>query len=227
MASSKRTNPSGAAARIAALFSLAAILAGCAHRGTVRIPRADATPPQAALDVVNGTNTWVLTSGQAPVSLHLTGEDSLVLIGLAEDRDGGVKEMALTGNAVAVCRADTGEIRRSDSFLRRSVTPEFPTGMRVQGVRSQRFILRVADFRRLCGKAEMKALSGAAGVRTVNFHGASAMSPTVQFTFAQPEAPSAPAAAGRVGRAPQRRHSHPSQALPKAQTAAAGRTPKI
>jgi hypothetical protein len=200
-------------------------LAACAARDTVRIPRRDGTPPQAALDVVGQGNTWVLTEGKPPVVLELGADDSLVLIGLGEDRDGGVKDMSLTGNAVAVCRGEGGGDRmHSDSFVRRSVIPEFPAGVRVQGMKSARIILRMADFRKLCGNGEMKALTGAAGVRIVNFHGGSAVSPTVQFKFEQPEAATVEPAPAKPGARTQRRSSHPSQALPKSQTAEAGRT---
>jgi len=156
--------------------------------GTVKIPRRDGTPPQAALDVVGLGRTWVLAKGDDPVQIELEDGDSLVLIGLGEDRDGGVRDFSLAGNAVAVCGTDTGDRQKSDSFLRRTVIPGLRPGIRVGGSKSTRVIVRVEDFRRLCDGGDLKALNGAAGVRTVNFHGAAAQSPSLRFRFTAPEA---------------------------------------
>lgn len=183
--------PSGRAAVAALVIAgLGAGLSGCAGGATVRIPAADATPPFSALDVVGAGQRLVLFSGEGPKSLEMSGEDSVVLIALGEDRDGGVKDLSLVGNAVVVCGDTLGppaalEARKSGSFARRYVMPGRP-GTKVPGSRSARYVLKASEFQKLCGPAELKAVIGAAGVRTVNYHGKSAMSPTLEFRIAAP-----------------------------------------
>lgn len=173
-------------------------LGGCA-RSTVKIPVADATPPFTALDVVGLGKRMVLFTGEQSGSIELGPADSVVLIALGEDRDGGMKDLALSGQVVAFCRdslgpdgiAGTGSFARQhmvvrrNVFVRRHVIPGKP-GWRVSGTCNARFVLRAADFRKLCGSGELKGVTGAAVARAVNFHGASSMSPTLEFRIASP-----------------------------------------
>lgn len=173
-------------------------LSGCA-RHTVRIPVADSTPPITALDVVGLGKRMVLFTGEQPMSIELGPSDSVVLIALGEDRDGGMKDLALTGQVVAFCGDGNGggNVAKTGSFARRHVIPGLP-GWRVPGTHSTRFVLRASDFRKLCGSRELRGVTGAAGVRAVNFHGASSMSPTLEFRVA------APATGSNTSQAPQR-----------------------
>lgn len=200
--------PSRRAAGAALVIAgLGALLAGCAGRAvTVRIPAADATPPFSALDVVGANRRLVLFSGEGPQAVELSGEDSVVLIALGEDRDGGVKDLSLFGNAVAVCGDTLGppaaaESRKSGAFVRRHVHPA-PTGTRVPGSRSTRYVLKAAEFRKLCGPAELRAVIGAAGVRAVNYHGQSVASPTLEFRIAAPT-PQTPSQVSQGSKSPQ------------------------
>lgn len=172
----------------------AAILCGCAGSPTVRIPDADSTRPISALNVVEPSGKRiVLFPGDQPAELELAPGDSLVLIALGEDRDGGVKDLTLSGKAVAVC-ADSlgrGEFRKTGAFVRRHVLPARP-GEVAPASRSARYVLRAADFQKLCGNQRLVGVTGAAGTRTVNYHGQSAESPTFEFRVA----------AGALARAP-------------------------
>lgn len=182
---------------------LAAFAFGNCARGTIKIPASDTTPPRAMLNVSGPGNSWALTAGHEPVSVALESGDSLVLTAVGEDLDGGVKDVWVGGKAVAECRdALSGEQRiRSGSFQRRIVFQGRP-GSRATGSKTARLVLRVSDFRRLCdgasagrgalasgGASGLVTLRGAAGVRTVNFHGASATTATLEFRFAAPPLP--------------------------------------
>lgn len=180
----KSASLASSASLLAAL--LLAGLSGCARR-TVKIPVMDGTPPITALDVVGQGKRIVLFSGDQPRTVEIGPGDSVVLIALGEDRDGGVKDLTLSGNAVAVCgdSAGDGKGRRSGSFARRHVLPALP-GWRVPGTKSARYVLRADDFLKLCPPGELRGVYGAAGVRAVNYHGASSMSPTLEFRIAPP-----------------------------------------
>lgn len=181
----------------AALAALAcvALASGCAGRPpTVKIPAMDPTPPLTALDVVGNGKRLILFSGDGPKTIEIGPGDSVVLIALGEDRDGGVKDISLVGNAVAHCGDSARPVpldrkaapsHKSGSFARRSVLPARP-GWRVPGSKSTRYVLKADDFRKLCGPLELKGVTGAAGVRAVNYHGKSAMSPTLEFRIAAP-----------------------------------------
>lgn len=180
----------------------AALACGCAVRPpTVKIPAEDATPPLTALDVVGNGGRLMLFSGDGPKAIEIAPGDSVILIGLGEDRDGGIKDISLVGNAVAHCgdsartavqgsraapfQRKAGAALKSGSFARRSVLPARP-GWKVPGSKSTRYVLKADDFRKLCGPLELKGVTGAAGVRAVNYHGKSAMSPTLEFRIAAP-----------------------------------------
>lgn len=162
---------------LATLLALA--FAGCARR-TVRIPADDGTPPVSALDVVTAGGHLVMLGGDAPADLELAMGDSAILIGLGMDGDGGVKELSLSGNAVAICRSGNRDTVRKGSFARRYNLPGGPGG-RAPGSRVTRLVLRASDFQKLCGLSELRSVSGAVGVRTVNYHGVSSTSPTLEF----------------------------------------------
>lgn len=203
-----------------AAIALAA-LSACAARD-VKIPDADPTPPLSVLDVVGPLEVvgrdgrLVLFTGEQPRQVELGGGDSVVLIALGEDRDGGVKDISLSGNIVATCGdpgQGKGEAMKTGSFARRHVLPAQP-GRRVPGSRSARYVLRASDFRKLCGDRELLGVSGAAGARTVNFHGQSSMSPTLAFRLAAPRLadPDPQAASARSQAVPARSHATAAQA---------------
>ena len=156
---------------------------GCAHR-SVRIPSSDATPPMAILDVVSKDQVMILTDkDEAPGAIQMGPMDSVVLIALGEDRDGGVKNLTLYGAVTARC-ADgiRGERTRSGSFLRHSMRKAAP-GERAPASKSTNFTLRASDFVKLCGGERLKSARGKAGVRAMNFHGGSSWSPSIEFQF--------------------------------------------
>lgn len=185
-------------AALAALIC-AALACGCAGRPPmVKIPAADPTPPLTALDVVGNGKRWVLFSGEGPRTIDIGPGDSVVLIGLGEDRDGGIKDISLMGNAIAHCGDSALQVpwvrpsenpaaqsRKSGSFARRSVLPARP-GWRVPGSKSTRYVLKADDFQKLCGNLALKGVTGAAGARAVNYHGKSTQSPTLEFRIAAP-----------------------------------------
>ena len=166
--------------------SAALILSGCARR-TVKIPDTDATAPISALDVVGRGKRIVLFTGEQPVTIDIGPGDSVVLIALGEDRDGGIKDLSLSGNAVVHCgdASDRDPAVKTSSFTRRHVMPGLP-GWRVPGTNSTRYVLKASDFQKTCGALELRGVTGAAGVRAVNFHGRATSSPTLQFRIAAP-----------------------------------------
>jgi hypothetical protein len=171
-----------------ALLGASLALSNCTYRkSTVKIPAADETPPFAALDVVGAGRTLVLAVGQEPETVDLPAMDSLVFIALAEDRDGGVKDLALSGNAMVTCKdVKTGKTTlRSTGFLRRTVMGSAP---RKRGPvnKSARFVLRPRDLQALC-RGPGLAFAGAVGqasARTSNFNEGHAASPRVEFRLA-------------------------------------------
>ncbi|MDB5049384.1 MAG: hypothetical protein JWO30_2455 [Fibrobacteres bacterium] len=158
-------------------------------RNTVKIPAADETPPLVALDVVGRDTVLVLTTGQEPEAVELSPDDSLVLIALAMDRDGGVKDLSLTGNAVVSCKDPiTGKITsRSTGFMRRTVSGS-PARHRAAIRKSSRFVLKAGDFAALCRGRGITGMVGQATVRTLNFHGGHAVSPRLEFRLTEADA---------------------------------------
>jgi hypothetical protein len=179
-----------------AFLAAAAALSACARK-TVKIPVSDPTPPYSALNVVGAAERFVLFSGDQPRQLALGPGDSVVLIALGEDRDGGLKDVSLIGNVLAVCgdpARGKGEALKAGSFARRHVLPASRPGRTAPGTQSTRYVLKISEFRKLCGSQELRSVVGAAGVRAVNHHGKSAMSPTLSFRLAAPAAAQAPQA---------------------------------
>jgi hypothetical protein len=160
---------------------------GCS-RALVEIPGADATPPITALDVVGTNRKLILMSGGPSKAIELGPADSVVLIALGEDRDGGLKSVSLMGRALVTCVDSAGgeRILEAGHFARRRVLPGRP-GQTAPGSHSTRYVLRADEFRKYCGSGDLKSVAGAAGVRAVNFHGASTRSPTLAFQIAVPE----------------------------------------
>jgi hypothetical protein len=131
--------------------------------------------------------------------VDLLPRDSIVLIALSEDADGGVKDLTLIGNAIVTCKdMHTGKSRtRKTGFMRKSV-PGAPRITHAPIRRSNRFILRTGDLAALCrgpGLAFVGAV-GQASVATANYNGGHASSPRLEFRLAGGWLPGDPAAAG-------------------------------
>ena len=161
---------------------------GCAnHTGLVFIPATDATPPRAALNTELAGHSVQLGMGGETQRLELLPKDSLVLIALGEDPDGGVRDLALSGNALVMCKdMRTGKLRsRATGFVRMNVpgSSAQKTGL---PKRTQRFVLRAGDLAALC-KGPDQAFAGAVGqatVRAVNYRGGYASSARLEFRLA-------------------------------------------
>ena len=184
--------------RLAALLGASLMLMHCAsRRETVRIPASDRTPPFVALDAVGAGHTLVLSVGRGPEQVELLPRDSIVLIALSEDADGGIKDIALVGNVLVTCKdMKSGKSRiRKTGFMRKTV-PGSPRITHGPMRRSNRFVLRTGDLAALCRGPGM-AFAGAVGqatATTANFGGGHASSPRLEFRLAggwMPEAPSA------------------------------------
>ena len=136
----------------------------------------------AILDVVSKDKVMILTGkDESPAAIEMGPLDSLLLIGVGEDRDGGVKNLTLYGAVTARCVDGVrGERTRSGSFMRHSMRKAAPGG-RAPASKSASFTLRSSDFSKLCGGQRLKSASGKAGVRTMNFHGGSSWSPSIEF----------------------------------------------
>jgi hypothetical protein len=171
---------------LAPAICAAVALCACAP-GTVRIPAHDATSPIAFLDVVGSGGILVLADGDDPGSARLAGRDSLILIAIGEDADGGVKDLSLVGNAIVTCRESaTGRLRsRSAGFARRSLGSAL-ANPRAPIRKSSRFILRAGDFQEMCPNEALAAVVGQATARTVNFHGGSSASSRLEFRLDAP-----------------------------------------
>lgn len=166
-----------------AAFSLL-FLMGCATRGTVRIPSEDATPPWSALDVVGDGLTMVLMVGGEPGIADLNVRDSLILIAMGGDGDGGVKDISLSGNALVTCKEEaTGKLKTRTAAFKRMRVGSLRANARAPGEKSTRFTLRASDFRNMCPGQGLAAVVGQATARSVNFHGGSAASPRLEFRF--------------------------------------------
>jgi hypothetical protein len=182
---SPRKEAGGPLRAVAALLC-ATLTIGCAgllpQRTTVRIPKVDNTPPMAALDVVGRDTTMVMTVGGEPEALMLARGDSLILIAVGVDLDGGIKDLSLSGNALVTCKdPKTGLVgSRSGRFLRKSVSGSSPL-QRGQMRKSHRFILRAGDFAALCPGRTVENAVGQASVRTVNYRGGNSDSPRLEF----------------------------------------------
>lgn len=179
-------SPCAPATRAAALGVLM-ILMGCS-RSTVRIPVSDSTPPLAVLDAIGLDRTLILMVGDEPESVILDPEDSLVLVAIGEDGDGGVKDLILIGNAVVTCAegAAGAPASRSTGFMRKNVSGSAPRH-RAPRRKTHRFVLRAGDFAALCPGRDIAGVVGQANVRTVNFHGGHSTSPRLEFRLARPE----------------------------------------
>ena len=174
--------------RAAAMMGASLAFLNCAARKeTVRIPSSDRTPPFVALDAVGAGHTLVLSVGKEAELVELLPRDSIVLIALSEDADGGVKDLTLIGNAIVTCKdMRTGRSRtRKTGFMRKSV-PGAPRITHAPIRRSSRFILRTGDLAALCrgpGLAFVGAI-GQAAVATANYNGGHASSPRLEFRLA-------------------------------------------
>ena len=167
--------------RYFALTALSALGLGACARGLL-VPAMDATPPTAILDVAGPDQDYVLTSGGDPAEVELGPGDSLVLVAVGEDGDGGVRDITLRGLITVKCRnEETGrQWVRKASFLRYSVRKAVP-GEPAEGSRTARFTVRPPELRRLCAGGDLQSAQGQAAVRTMNFHGGSSFSPVVEF----------------------------------------------
>ncbi|MDQ3001931.1 MAG: hypothetical protein M3Y08_11815 [Fibrobacterota bacterium] len=154
----------------------------------------DTTPPMAALDVVGRDTTMVMTVGGEPEALMLARGDSLILIAVGVDLDGGIKDLSLSGNAVVTCKdRKTGQvISRSGRFLRQSVSGSSPM-KKVPKRKTSRFVLRAGDFAALCPGRTVETAVGQAAVRTVNYRGGNSDSPRLEFRLVRDSASLAPA----------------------------------
>lgn len=173
------------------LSALAIMTMACAPRpGMVRIPRADATPPRAAL-LVAGTTQDVGPEGVAdlklsaedePQSVSLLESDSLVLTAIAEDGDGGVKKSALEGNAFVTCEdSETGKITSKSTAFGRWHVPGSPRASSARSRRVESFVLRGSDFARLCPGGRLQGAFGQASATASNFHGGGSSSARLRF----------------------------------------------
>jgi hypothetical protein len=172
--------------RICALVSLLGF-AACAGKGYVRVPKADATPPQAALDVAGEPGPMRLAVGGEAQAVELRESDSLVLTASAAD-DGGVKDMVLQGNALVTCKDPaTGKtFSKTTGFLRRHVPGS--TRREIAPAREDtRFVLRGGDIARLCPGGRLESAVGQARVQASNFHGGGAATPHLEFRVALSE----------------------------------------
>jgi hypothetical protein len=183
--SGPRSIPFSGFIRWAACLGASLTLMHCAaRRETVRIPPSDGTPPFVALDAVGAGHTLVLSVGRGAEQVELLPRDSIVLIGLSEDADGGVKDLSLVGNALVTCKdMKTGKSRtRKTGFTRKSV-PGADRSTRAPMRRSNRFVLRSGDLAALC-RGPGLAFAGAVGqasAATANFNGGHASSPRLEF----------------------------------------------
>lgn len=183
--------------RALAALLCATLTIGCAgllpQRTTVRIPKVDGTPPMAALDVVGRDTTMVMIEGGEPEALMLARGDSLILIAVGVDLDGGVKDLSLAGNALVTCKdPKTGRIgSRSGRFMRKSVSGSSPM-QRGQMRKTHRFVLRAGDFAALCPGRTVENAVGQASVRTSNYRGGNSDSPRLEFRLARDSASPAP-----------------------------------
>ena len=171
----------------AAALGIVLILSGCS-RSTVRIPDSDATPPLAVLDAIGLDRTVILMVGDEPESVILDREDSLVLVAIGEDGDGGIKDLVLVGNAVVTCAEGKagGPASRPTGFMRKTVSGSVPRD-RAPRRKTHRFVLRAGDFAALCPERKITGVVGQANVRAVNFHGGNSASPRLEFRLARPE----------------------------------------
>jgi hypothetical protein len=162
-------------------------LAGCAGQGMVRIPKSDATPPSAELEARGDAAPIRLGVGGEARRVELRQGDSLVLTGSAEDR-GGIKDMVLQGNALVTCSdPSTGaSYTRLTGFARRHVPGSASIG-RAAPRRDSRFVLRAADFERLCPGGRLGGAVGQARVQAANYHGGASSSPHLEFRIAASE----------------------------------------
>jgi hypothetical protein len=167
-------------------FSLL-LLAGCAGREMVRIPKSDPTPPSAELEAQGSAAPIRLQVGGEARQVELQADDSLILTGKAEDR-GGIKDMVLQGNALVTCvDPSTGApFTRSTGFLRRHV-PGSASGDLAAPRRDSRFVLRAGDFERLCPGGRLEGAVGQARVQAANYHGGASSTPHLEFRIAASE----------------------------------------
>lgn len=162
-------------------------LAGCAG-GLARFhqpPKAAA--PAAALEVQGAPAPMRLAVGGESRLVDLRANDSLVLIGTAEDR-GGLKDMVLQGNALVTCTdpATGASYTKPTGFLRRHVPGSAP-GLRAPSRRDSRFVLRGGDIARLCPGARLDSAIGQARVQAANVRGGASATPQLQFRIAMSE----------------------------------------
>lgn len=162
-------------------------LAGCAG-GLARFHQpSKAAAPAAALEVQGAPAPMRLAVGGESRMVDLRADDSLILIGTAEDR-GGLKDMVLQGNALVTCTdpATGASYTKPTGFLRRHVPGSAP-GLRAPSRRDSRFVLRGGDIARLCPGARLDSAIGQARVQAANVRGGAAATPQLQFRIAVTE----------------------------------------
>jgi hypothetical protein len=152
----------------------------------VRIPAADPTPPSAALDVIGRDTSIMLAMGMDPEAVALSPDDSLVLVAIGEDFDGGVKDLTLVGDAMVSCEDPlTGKLTSRATGFRRARVGGGAARYEAEGRKTSRFVLRPRDFAALCPGGGIRGVVGQASVRTLNFHGGNATSPRLEFRLSE------------------------------------------
>jgi hypothetical protein len=152
----------------------------------VRIPAADPTPPSAALDVIGRDTSLMLAMGMDPEAVALAPDDSLVLIAIGEDYDGGVKDLTLIGDAMVSCEDPlTGKLTSRTTGFRRARVGGGAARTEAEARKTSRFVLRPGDFAALCPGGGIRGVVGQASVRTLNFHGGNAASPRLEFRLSE------------------------------------------
>lgn len=162
----------------------------CACGDPIIVPESDDSPPAIRL-VISGVGTDAITLTEDSEPLEINGSLELnrriLMTAVATDRNGGISNVTLSGEAVLNCvdtESDLG-LRQFQSYLADN-PDDAGIGEEARTVRSTAIDLSIRSFTRLCESRPgfvLTSVSGTFQATAENFHGGTARSAVFNFSY--------------------------------------------
>jgi len=168
----------------AAIFSLFLLLVtGCPKE--IKVPPSDRTPPTVVLLVSGIGPAFTLTEGGNAEIRSLTSSDTtIVLVAIANDEDGGIKNVQIQGEVAVSCAGGSGlEQMNRASYISQN-PDDAHVGESALNQRATSITLRVPELQEMCtGTWTFLSLRGTFVGLGGNFHGGNAETASLHFSY--------------------------------------------